>query len=118
MSTFKFDSVIGEYHVYKCTWPNPEVGELLTTKREFCNSKGRFAVAVKKNKVTVGHVPKEISHTMWHFIRLGGEVVLEVTGKRQSSKVRGKGLEIPCHMKLIGEKTLIKRVSAKLKSIL
>ncbi len=65
----------------------------------------RFAVAVVVRGNVVGHVPREISKTMFLFLKTNGVVQGVVTGrrqrsfvegKRQRSFVEGKGLEIPC----------------------
>ena len=37
---------------------------------------------VVKAETIVGHVPREMSHTFWHFIMHGGSVGCEITGRR------------------------------------
>ena len=37
---------------------------------------------VMKAETIVGHVPREMSRTFWHFIRHGGRVGCEITGRR------------------------------------
>ena len=44
----------------------------------------------------VGHIPRESSRVDWYFIRHGGEIIREITGRRRRSDVDGKGLEVPC----------------------
>ena len=59
MSNLEFvtNSAIRGHHVYKSIW-NPETGEMLVTKKEQGNPHDRFAVAVQKGKLIVGHLPK------------------------------------------------------------
>ena len=40
------------------------------------------AVRVVKAETIVGHVPREMSRTFWHFIMHGGSVGYEITGRR------------------------------------
>ena len=40
------------------------------------------AVAVRKSETTVGHIPREISKTSWHFIGHNKEISCKVTGSR------------------------------------
>ena len=56
---FVTESSIQGYHVYKSIW-SPEIGETLSTKKEHNNPRDRFAVAVMKDKLIVGYIPKEI----------------------------------------------------------
>ena len=64
MSTWSFSSVIQGYHVhihvYKDIWEAVE-GEILDCIRERKNRLNPFAVAVIKQGVIVGHLPKKIS---------------------------------------------------------
>jgi len=51
---------VRRYHVYQSNWDAP-VGEELPAAREPGNSHNTFAVAIKKDGITVGHVPRTIS---------------------------------------------------------
>ena len=57
---FSVSAVIRGYHVYKEIW-NAELDEELTCEREVGNRNDTFAVAMRKDSVTVGHVPRVIS---------------------------------------------------------
>ena len=70
----------------------------------------RFAVAIEKDSITVGHIPREHSRVAWYFIRHGGEITCEVTGRRKRSSVAGKGLEVPCTYTFWGRPKMIKRL--------
>ena len=53
----------------------------------------RFAVALSAPGVgVIGHVPREFSRVVRHFLLHGGTLTCKVSGRRQ----RGKGLEVPC----------------------
>ena len=45
------------YHLYKNIW-EAAIGEELQCERETRNTKDRYAVAVKKDGMVVGHLPK------------------------------------------------------------
>ena len=68
MSEFIIDSIIRGFHVYKSLW-TPEIGKELSTVRETANTHDRFAVAIRKGTLTIGHVPAEISKVCWFFLR-------------------------------------------------
>ena len=53
--------------------------------REAGSTEDRFAVAFTKDDMVVGHVPREFSEICWHFLRHGGTMACEVTGRRKSS---------------------------------
>ena len=78
------ESVVRGHHVFKRIW-TPVVGEVLIVAREASNTEDRFAVAVTKDDMVVGHVPREFSKLCWHFLRHGGTIACEVTGRRKRS---------------------------------
>lgn len=62
------------------TWP---FGHLMVnaehqTEQEHGNVEDPFAVAILKDGVVVGHVPRELSQTCWYFI---GRILCKITGK-------------------------------------
>jgi len=67
----------------------------LACEREVGNWSNTFTVAMKKDSVTVGHVPRAISPICSIFIRRGGTIKCRVTGARQySSDLPQGGLEL------------------------
>ena len=66
MSEFIIDSTIRGFHVYKSLW-TPEIGQELSTVWETSNMHDRFAVAIWKGTLTIGHVHAEISKVCWFF---------------------------------------------------
>ena len=67
------ESVVRGHHIYKRVW-SPIVGEVLELLREEENEHDRFAVCLlKPGAVTVGHIPRELSRKIWHFLRHNGK---------------------------------------------
>ena len=78
------EGVVCGHHVFKRIW-TPVVGKVLTVAIEADNTEDRFAVAVTKDDMVVGHVPREFSKLCRHFLRHGGTIAFEVTGRRKRS---------------------------------
>ena len=78
------ESVVRGHHVFKQIW-TPVVGKVLTVAIEAGNTEDRFAIAVTKDDMVVGHVPREFSKLCRHFLRHGGTIACEVTGRRKRS---------------------------------
>ena len=57
---YVLDSCIRGSHIYRDRW-SPSEDQTLETAGERDNPYDKYAVAVVLNKVTVGHLPKEIS---------------------------------------------------------
>ena len=95
---FYLESTVRGHHVYKSIW-TPFIGQVLQTSTEE-NGHDRFAIAVKKDDIAVGHVPREHSKVEWYFLRHGGEISCEITGRRKRSSVAGKGLESAMYLHL------------------
>ena len=84
MSSFPFSSCVCGYHVYKDVW-TASAGAVLRCERESGNSQDPYAVAVQKDGLTVGHVPRTISCLCSMFVRRGGSIVCTITGARKRS---------------------------------
>ena len=94
MERFFFESMVRGYHTYKDVW-NAVVGEVLPCQRENRNRFDPFAVAVVKNRTTVGLVPKKSICSL--FIRRNGTVTIRtISDRRYSADLPQGGLEIPC----------------------
>ena len=68
MNRYTIESCAREYRVYKDIW-EARVGEELSCEREIGNSMDPFVVAVVKNDVTIGHIPRRISSVCSLFLR-------------------------------------------------
>ena len=70
------------YHIYKHIW-EAVVGETVECQREPCNMKDRYAVAVIKDGVIIGHLPRKVSRVCSLFLRRGGSIQCTVVGRRR-----------------------------------
>ena len=67
VDSYSFDSAARGYHVYRRMW-NARIGERLQSTQEDGYSEDRFAAALTKNGMAIGHVPREQSRILWHFL--------------------------------------------------
>lgn len=100
------EGAVRGHHVYKTVW-DPVIGEELPAEREGGNPHDRHAVCVKREGRVVGHIPRQLSKFAWYFLRRGGSIVVEVTGRRRRSPLEQGGLEIPCLIKFTGKEKLV-----------
>ena len=77
--------------MYKVIWI-PEVGEVLQLRTEDGNEHDEHGVAVIKDGLIVGQVPRSMPRVCWYFLRRGIEMSCHITGHRKF----GNGLEVPC----------------------
>ena len=84
-ASFEVESMVHGYHCYSIIW-DAVIGEELPCKLELSNSVDRFAMAVCKCEITVGHVPKRISSICSSlFLQRDGMITCRVTGARRYS---------------------------------
>ena len=104
-------SVVRGFYVYHTVW-TPVLGEELECRREFRNVVDRYAVGVHKSDGSlVGHLPRKISTLCALFLRRGGSINCEVTGRKQYSRdLPQGGLEIPSILMLQGEKKHVEKL--------
>ena len=96
MEEFERACCIRGYHEYKEVW-EAAVGEELVCEREPQNAHDRYAVAVTRRGIIVGHLPRKLSRLCSLFLRRGGAILCTVTGGRKYSvDLPQGGLEIPC----------------------
>ena len=65
------------YHIYSEIW-KAVLGETLSCQREPTNVSDRYAVAVLKDDITVGHLPKKFSKIFSLFLRRGGSITCQM----------------------------------------
>ena len=91
------------YHVYQAILV-AAVGEELAGEREPTNTSNRYAVAVVKGGVIIGHLPRKISKICSLFLRRRGTISCIVSGgRRYSADLPRGGLEIPCKLLFKGK---------------
>ena len=116
MDTYERACCIRGYHVYRHIW-SAAVGEVLSCEREPTNSRDRYAVAVKKDEVAIGHLPCKVSRICSLFLRRGGTIHCRVSGgRRYSSDLPQGGLEIPCQVVFSAKREEIKKLKRALKA--
>ena len=95
---FTVQCCIRRYHTYQAQW-NAEVGAKLKTApdtRPAALVEDKYAIAVKHDEQTVGHVPKFLSKLTFFFLKHGGKVIIKVNGpKRYSVDLKQGGMEVP-----------------------
>ena len=73
------------------------MGEELNVQIEDSNIFDEFAVAVFKDGIVVGHIPREMARTCWYFLKKRhSRMSCKITGHRRLSEIEGKGLVVPC----------------------
>ena len=86
------------YHVYETNW-DAKTGSKLKPcpeKRPSALVEGKHAMALKFNDTTVGHVLKFLSKITYFFLKLGGDLVVKITGQRRYSRDLDQGgMELP-----------------------
>ena len=98
------------FHVYREIWEASE-GEVLPCTREVNNLHYPFSVAVKKDSIIVGHVPRKVSAICSLFLKRGGSIMCRVTGsKRYSADLPQGGLEIPAILTFTGDPTRVEKI--------
>ena len=94
-TSFSIESTVHGHHVYKTLW-TPITDEELFIQTED-NTFDRFTVAVLKDGVIVGHVPRELARICWYFLqKRHSTMICKITGPQKLSEVEGKGLVVPC----------------------
>ena len=88
---YEKESVVRGHHVYKVIW-TPVIGEELEVRTEDDNDHDQHAVAVVKDGVVIGHMPRLAAEVSWFFLKRGGSITCRITGNRKF----GVGLEVPC----------------------
>ena len=108
---FETPSYIKGYHEYQKIW-TPFLQKELCGEMESANPVDKYAVAVKKNNVVVGHLPLgcsgKFAKTIFYFLRADewSECKVIVTGKPVNCR-DGDSMQVPCLLKFHGQKSLI-----------
>ena len=109
---FRIHSCIRGHHVFKDIW-TPYITEELRLEVEEDNQHDRHAVAVIKNDVIVGHMPRVFARVSFFYLQKGGIIKAIITGHRR----RGNGLEVPCDYIFTGSPRLIKKIKELTESL-
>ena len=82
MEEFEKTLLYSSYHIYQKVWA-AAVGKELVCERETDNSYDLYAVAVKRMRNIIGHLPRKLSKLWVLFLRQGGAMVCLVSGGRR-----------------------------------
>ena len=86
------------HHVYESNW-DAKTGSKLKPcheKRPSALVEDKYAMVLKFNDTTAGHVPKFLSKITYFFLKLGGDLVVKITGQRRYSRDLDQGgMELP-----------------------
>ena len=115
MATCERASCVRGYHVYQDVW-SASVGEVLPCERESTDSTDRYAVAVTKDGVVIGHLLRKVSRVCSLFLRRSGRIHCRVTGgRRYPIDLPQGGLEIPCRIVFTAEEDQLKKLKRSLR---
>lgn len=104
MSQFNYKSAVWDHNISKDFWI--PANKMLSCIRETTNL---FVVAVKKDGIVIGHVPRKIATIC---SRQCGIISCEIVGaQRYSSDLLQGGLEVPCQLVFEGNVGDIGKVS-------
>lgn len=116
--TAERSSCVQGYHVYRAIW-DAVIGEDLVCERETTNEHDRYAVAVVKDGVIIGHLPRTISRPCSLFLRRENSIMCRVIGhRRYSAYLPQGGLEIPCVLRFAGKLKEITKIKKFVKPTL
>ena len=101
---FTREVMVRGYHIYNSIW-EAYIGEELSCQRDEDNRHDPYAVSVMKSATIVGHLPRKVSTLCSLFIRRGGTIYCQITGRRRtrySADLPQGGLEVPCRLRFQG----------------
>ena len=86
------------YHVYQDQ--DIKIGNTLKASPETRVAalvEDKYAMAIKSEDKTIGHIPKDLSKITYFFLKKDGKFNVKITGPRQYSRdlIKG-GMELPC----------------------
>ena len=109
LASCEISSFIRGVHAYNEEWMSYEE-ETLSLQREPENSHDKYAVAVVKDAIVVGHVPFNLAPLLSSFLsRPFNNGTAEVTGPWVNCRA-GYGLELPCVYQLNGPQKYIAKL--------
>ena len=81
------------HHVYESNWDAKTESMLkpCQEKRPSALIEDKYAMALKFNVTTVGHVPKFLSKITYIFLKLRGDLVVKIAGQRRYSRGLDQG---------------------------
>ena len=111
MDSYEVNSCVRGHHIYKNIW-TPYIGEYLNCEKEANNPEDPYAVAMMKDQLVVGHIPRKISAACSLFLaKESSTITCLITGNRKHSwDLPQGGLDVPCQLIFKGEKVAISKI--------
>ena len=104
---FQFSSYITGQYWYQHRW-TPQIDEELICKHEVDNAHDEFAIAIIKDEMVVGHVPKQISKYFCRLLKSGGLIKVKVIGTPANTKKCG--IRVPCIYIVKGQQPFVQEI--------
>ena len=85
---FTVECCVRGHHVYQKEW-EAEIGSKLTAQYETRPGalvQYKYAIALKQKDAIDGHIPKFLSKITYFYLKHGGDLLVEIIGKRQYSR--------------------------------
>ena len=82
---FTVECCVRGHHVYQKEW-EAEIGSKLTAQYETRPGalvQDKYAIVLEQKDVIVGHIPKFLSKITYFYLKHGGDLLVEIIGKRQ-----------------------------------
>ena len=98
-------------HVYRNIW-SPKEKDILNTEIEPSNVMDKFAVVIKNNTTTVGHLPKgktsRFCKTVFYFLKIENtSCKVVITSPKAVNLGDGLGMRIPCKLFFRGQSQFV-----------
>ena len=108
---YQTESFVMGYHVYRNIWL-PKEKDILNTEIEPSNVMDKFAVVIKNNTTTVGHLPKgktsRFCKTVFYFLKIENtSFKVVITSQKTVNLGGGFGMRIPCKLIFRGQSQFV-----------
>ena len=108
---YQIESFVMGYHVYRNIW-SPKEKDILTTEIEPGNVMDKFAMVIKNNTTTVGHLPKgktgRFCKTVSYFLKIvNTSCKVVITSPKAVNLDDGLGMRIPCKLIFRGQSQFV-----------
>ena len=108
---YQIESFVMVYHVYRNIW-SPKEKDILNTEIEPSAVMDKFAVVIKNNTTTVGHLPKgktgRFSKTVFYFLKIENtSCKVAITSQKTVNLGDGLRMRIPCKLIFRGQSQFV-----------
>ena len=105
---YQIESFVMVYHVYR----SPKEKDILNTEIDPSNVVDKFAVVIKNNTTTVGHLPQgktgRFCKTVFYFLKIDNtSCKVVITSPKAVNLGDGLGMRIPCKLTFRGQSQFV-----------